>query len=129
MNWYNKNIKVSEQSIHLWLDDERDPQDPYIQKNFNAHGNEIWVKTVEEAISYLKTNNVASISFDHDLGTTQTGYDLAKYIEEKAFNNELPMLWWEIHSQNPSGSQNIYNAMKKANEYWFRHHLNNNNRK
>lgn len=121
MNWYIKNIKISS-NINLWLDDERNPQDPFIQKNFGSKGDEVWVKTVEEAIPYINQNNVQHISFDHDLGENiQTGQDLAKYIEEKAFNNEISPIEWRVHSQNPSGAANIVNTMRSADRFWQRH--------
>lgn len=36
--------------MKVWLDDERDPQDPSIQEDFGARPDMIWVKTAEEAI-------------------------------------------------------------------------------
>lgn len=121
MNWYIKNMKMSS-NIYLWLDDERDPKDPFIQKNFGAKGNEIWVNTVEEALPYINQGNVAFISFDHDLGENiQNGHDLAKYIEEKTFNNEIGPIEWRVHSQNPSGATNIRNTMQSADRFWQRH--------
>lgn len=118
MNWYKKIAS----NISLWLDDERDPKDPKIINLFGSNGNEIWVKTIEEAITYLKQGNVGSISFDHDLGGetnySKTGYDLANWIEEQAFNNKIPKLSWRIHSKNPEGARNIQKAMESANKFW-----------
>jgi hypothetical protein len=114
MNWYKK----AQQNIELWLDDERDPKDSKIQKQFGANGTEIWVKSVPEAIKYLSYGNVSYISFDNDLGTVEEGYDLATWIERKAYNKEIPKLSWNIHSQNPSASLRIEQAMKNADKYW-----------
>ena len=112
----NVNYKIS-----LWLDDERNPKEKFIQQNFGAIGNEIWVKSVEEAKQYLSKQNVVSISFDNDLGENMpVGYDLAKWIEEMAFNKELPQLSWKIHSANPQGQKYIRLAMQNADKFWER---------
>lgn len=106
--------------MKLWLDDERDPKDPYIQGEFGAEGDEIWVKTAAEAIRYLKSGNVTHISLDHDLGpkSAGTGMDVAKWIEEQAFHGTLPRLDWDVHSMNSVGLLNITRAMMKSDEYW-----------
>ena len=104
--------------MKLWLDDERDPVNPFIKKQFVANGDELWVKTAEEAIKQLETGTVDFISFDHDLGLGKTGYDVAKYIEEAAFFNKIPRLQWRVHSANPTGSLNISLAMRQADKYW-----------
>lgn len=105
--------------VKLWLDDERDPKDPYIQSEFGAEGDEVWVKTAQSAISYLKMGNVESISLDHDLGPNAgSGMDVAKWIEENAFKAILPRLVWAVHSMNSVGRNNITKAMQKADEFW-----------
>lgn len=106
--------------MRIWLDDERDPNSPTIQKHFGANGDEVWVKTAEMAIYYLSQNNVKSISLDHDLGddSAGTGMDVAKYIEEKAFFKTLPKLTWSVHSQNTVGKKNMLAALKNADRYW-----------
>jgi len=111
--------QIGKKQIRLWLDDERDPKDPTIQKEFGAQGDEVWVKTVEEAISYLQNINVSHISFDNDLGEgNKEGHELATWIEEQAYNNKIPPLTWSIHSKNPPASEKIRAAMTKANEFW-----------
>lgn len=114
MNWYKK----AQKTIDLWLDDERDPTNPKIQQQFGAKDNEIWVKTVPEAIKYISQGNVASIAFDNDLGTKEEGYDLAKWIEGKAYNKEISRLRWSIHSQNKPAALRIEKAMENADKYW-----------
>lgn len=104
--------------IKLWLDDERDPNSRKIQELFGAEPNMIWVKTVPAAISRLKSGNVEYISLDHDLGTTATGYDVAKWIEEQAFNGTLNRINWAVHSMNTEGSKAIRNALLNADKYW-----------
>ena len=71
----------------LWLDDERDPLDPVIQKMFGALGDELWVKTVEAAIDRLNEGGIESVSLDNDLGiagTENEGFRVARHIEELA---------------------------------------------
>ena len=114
MNWY----KMSQKTIDLWLDDERDPQNIVIQEAFGSSGNEIWVKTVEEAKKYILGQNVGSISFDNDLGVEEEGYDLAKWIEEMAYYHKIPEIKWKIHSRNPIAAQRIKNCMENADKYW-----------
>jgi len=105
--------------IRLWLDDERNPKDPFIQKNFGSNGDEIWVKTIHEAKSHLSQNKVSSISLDHDLGkNTPNGYQLAKYIEEQAFHGKINPISWRVHSQNPAGANNIRRALQNAEKFW-----------
>src|SRR5258708_372737 len=95
-------------NIKLWLDDIR-PMPPYY-----TH----WAKTVQEAIELLKTNNVVECSLDHDLGQGETGYDLAKWIENHAHNGFLQPIRCKIHSQNPVGKQNMQMALANASHYW-----------
>lgn len=121
LNKYDEQFieQIGKKQIRLWLDDEKDPKDPTVQKEFGAQGDEVWVKTVEEAISYLQNKNVGYISFDNDLGEEKKeGYELAKWIEEQSYNNKIPPLTWSIHSQNLPANEKIKSAMNKANEFW-----------
>lgn len=96
--------------IQLWLDDVR-PM-PF--------GFDIHAKTEQDAIELLKTGNITHISFDHDLGNPEngTGYNVAKFIEEKAYYGKIPPLTWTIHSANPVGRKNIESAMNNADKFW-----------
>ena len=120
MSWY----KMAQSKIRLWLDDNRDPKDPKIQELFGSRGNEVWVKTMDEAVNYIERGNVSFISFDHDLDNEgdspieKTGYHLACWIEERAFNGTLDPIGWNVHSRNPVGSNDIVAAMNKADEFW-----------
>lgn len=103
--WFNES-----QAVSVWLDDIRPMPSQYT----------IHAKTAEAAIDLLKRGNVISISLDHDLGLPEngTGYDVAKWIEEHAFNHELPKLQWNVHSANPVGRQRIMAALKNADKFW-----------
>lgn len=101
--------------LKVWLDDLRQ-----MPSNFDR-----WAKTAQEAINMLKTNNVAFISLDHDLGEhAGTGADVARWIEEHAFKYKngdpdgLAPLQWAIHSANPVGRQNMLMALNNANRFW-----------
>lgn len=105
--------------IRLWLDDERDPSDPEIQKRYGSNGTEIWVKSVDDAINCLQKGAVKHISFDNDLGEGQKeGRHLAAWIEEQAYFKKIPSLEWNIHSENPNGRQEILMAMSNADRFW-----------
>jgi hypothetical protein len=94
--------------MKIWLDDCR-PMPDYF---------DTYVKTAEEAIELLKTNKVTEISLDHDLGTEQSGYTVAKFIEESAFAGSLSPIKVYIHTQNPVGRRNIVTAIQNAERYW-----------
>jgi hypothetical protein len=96
--------------MKIWLDDIRPMPD----------GFDIHVMKASEAISYLKAGNVELISLDHDLGdeANGTGYDVAKFIEEAAFNRILKPLVVRVHSANPVGISNMERAITNAEQYW-----------
>jgi len=97
----------------IWLDDVRAPPD---NENWT-----VWAKTIEVCKVYLEDGRVEAISFDHDLGTAETGYTLALYIERLSFTGKLrgPIEWY-IHSMNPVGAKNIRKAMENAERFWGR---------
>lgn len=78
----------------VWLDDLRDPKDPFIQTNYGADGTEVWVKSVQEALTLLETGTVTSISLDNDL--------------------------W-AHSDNCVANPRMRKAIENAYRYWERH--------
>lgn len=91
----------------MFLDDERLPLN-----------DEWWIaRTVEQAkylIGILGTPQF--ISFDHDLGTPETGYDLAKWLVEQDLDNcyFLPKNFdFYVHSQNVVGAENIRSLLKR----------------
>ena len=96
--------------IRLFIDDLRDPKEYKVS-------DVVWIKNYNDAIEQLKTGKVTWISFDHDLGSRKTGYDVAKYIEENVHDGNIPCPEWQIHSANPAGRQNIERAMKNAERF------------
>lgn len=96
----------------IWLDDKRpmpgdSPTDDH--KWFNH-----WCRTAEEAIELIDEGNVELISFDHDLGTRMTGYDVAKHIEKLCADHEIDWIDYYLHTGNIVGAGNIDKAMKNA---------------
>lgn len=72
----------------------------------------ITVRSAKLAIMLLELLPFDMVSLDHDLGTTMTGYDVAKWIEQKTFSDSgyiPPMI--QIHSANPVGRANIQAAI------------------
>lgn len=96
--------------MRIWLDDIRK-----IPEDFDIH-----IKSYNDAKIYITgyKNKIKHISFDHDLGTSKTGYDVACLIERLAFIGKIKPFTWDIHSANPVGRKNIEMAMKKAEQYW-----------
>jgi len=95
--------------MRLWLDDIRE-----MPKDFD-----IWAKNSYEALVYLRIGNIKFISFDHDLGEgAGTGYDVAVWIEERAFRKKIGPIGWQIHSANTVGRNKIEMAMINADKYW-----------
>lgn len=103
--WMESNDKLK-----VWLDDVRP-----MPSDFDIH-----VKTADEAIKKLKTNQVNLISLDHDLGEedSKTGYDVAKFIEQSAFDGSLNPLEIKIHSANPVGVNNMRMCINNSYRFW-----------
>jgi hypothetical protein len=108
--------------MKVWLDDDRDPTDEFIQREFGAAADMLWVKTAAEAVDVLRAGGVTAISLDHDLGATAeeigTGYDVAKWIEKAAFDGELPRLSWRLHTASPVGRKSMMAALRNADAFW-----------
>lgn len=91
--------------MNLFLDDERMPKDVYwkklpkithIVRNFDE-----FKKTVETIPNF--------ISFDHDLGNGNNGFDCCKYLISRLIELDYaPFPEYEVHSQNPVGTKNIH---------------------
>ena len=93
--------------MKLYVDDERNPK---------TNG---WViaRSAADAILVLSGGHVTEVSLDHDLGTEETGYDIALYIEASVYLGNIPMPKWNVHSANPVGRKRIEAAMKNAERF------------
>ena len=93
--------------VFIWLDDER----PMPATNSFLHDIMIHAHNYAEGIEALdfvrQMQYDVWVHFDHDLGETKTGYDVAKYIVE----NEINLKCFSVHSMNPVGAQNIYQLL------------------
>ena len=94
--------------MRVWLDDVRE-----MPKGFD-----LWVKNPNHMMSLIHSGVVTYISFDHDLGTNKTGYDVAKCIEQLSYDGFITSIGWDIHSANPVGRKNIQMAMESAKRFW-----------
>lgn len=96
--------------MKIWLDDERP-----MPLGFDYHA-----RTAHEAIELLEAGGVTTISLDHDLGDEQngTGYDVACYIEQAAYNGMFAPIEVTIHSANPVGRDRMQQALDRAREFW-----------
>lgn len=111
-------------SYTMFLDDLR-----LAENHYPNDPEMVTVRTFHEAVDYIEEHGLPSfISFDHDLGDTNTdveltGYSLAKYIIDYMFENEItePFQYF-IHSANPIGEANIRayleNGFKAVREHW-----------
>lgn len=71
--------------------------------------------------NYTQTKNLIDlygipnfISFDHDLGESKNGYEIARYIIEQDLDGKhmIPSNFsFYVHSQNPIGKSNIENIL------------------
>jgi hypothetical protein len=83
-------------------------------------------RTAQEVINIISSDckKITHISFDHDLGTEDTGYDVAKFIEYQAFHGNIRTIpQWKVHSSNPVGRRNIQHAMLNAEKYVKSHSI------
>lgn len=95
--------------MKIWLDDERP-----MPSGFDYHA-----RTAQEAIELLEAGGVTAISLDHDLGDEQngTGYDVACYIEQAAYDGTLAPIEVRIHSANPVGRARMEQAIGNAKKF------------
>jgi len=114
---------IENAGIKVWLDDDRDPENPTIQETFPIAkaGPWTWVKTAPEAIELLQTGNVTYISLDHDLGDSPgvgDGSQVVRFIQGGAMDGSLPELDYDVHSKNSDGSASMELGMGVAKQLW-----------
>jgi hypothetical protein len=103
-------LALQNEGVRVWLDDERPMPEGY----------DLHLKTAPEAIELIRQGKVSAISLDHDLGPTEsgTGYEVAKFIEEGAFQGSIDPIDVRVHSANPVGSFNIKKSIESAKRFW-----------
>lgn len=91
----------------LYLDDVRPIPEGYIG-----------VRTYTSFVAYITDNGLPDfISFDHDLGLQESGYDCAKWLVEFCLDHNLELPGFEVHSQNPVGKENIRSLLQNFNKH------------
>lgn len=87
----------------LFLDDERTPPP-----------GAILCRDAGEAVRLVETGSIKVISFDHDLGTQKTGYDVALRIKKLVEQGRISLPEWHIHAGSPEGRKKIKAVMESA---------------
>lgn len=77
----------------------------------------VGLRSYAEFVSHITQNGLpAFISFDHDLGLEESGFDCAKWLVEYCMDHYQKLPDFLVHSQNPVGKENIelllFNFMK-----------------
>ena len=87
--------------MNVYLDDIRKCPDNFIL-----------ARTKDECINLIKNNKINIISLDHDLGESmETGYDVAKFIVEYGFENNIWPNEIYFHTDNPVGRKNMFQLL------------------
>lgn len=95
-------IRENKIPIKLFLDDERWCKE-----------DEILVKDYRQFTYFVKTFGLPDfISFDHDLGLEESGYDCAKWLVNYCLDNNFRLPKFDVHSQNPIGKENILSLLQ-----------------
>lgn len=84
--------------MNVFLDDEREPPSGFTL-----------VKTVQECIALLRSEEVEMLSLDHDLGTEETGLTVVDFMCEHGI---FPQAIY-LHTQNPVGRQRMYATLRR----------------
>ena len=96
-------------SYRLWLDDVRPIPDP------NSDWVHAWSpQEFMETITHMGLPYY--ISFDHDLGGDQTGMQCAHWL----INNDYSIPEYDVHSQNPVGTKNIWGLLENYKQFCLR---------
>ena len=109
-------------SWNLFIDDEREPKDvtwaPFEIRLRYCKGEWVIARSYTDAIvEVLNRGFPKFISFDHDLGDSYSGYDIAKQlVDNDIISGDLVSrrgytfcsdFDFYVHSQNPIGKRNI----------------------
>lgn len=87
----------------MFIDDVRNP----------PPGDWVVVRSSNEAITYIQLNGMpAFISFDHDLGGSDTTMVFLRDLVDMVWNGEDNPPAYEVHSANPVGAKNIVSFME-----------------
>lgn len=86
----------------LYLDDLRPLPDGFIG-----------VRSYAEFVGYITKYGLPDfISFDHDLGLEESGFDCAKWLVDYCLDHQQKLPDFVVHSQNPVGKENIIGLLE-----------------
>lgn len=95
---------------NLYLDDLRPIPDGFVG-----------VRSYVEFVNYISQNGLPDfISFDHDLGLEESGFDCAKWLVNYCLDTDYRLPQFDVHSQNPVGKENILSLLNNFNNKVFR---------
>lgn len=110
----------------LWVDDVRNP---FKMKWANTIIDEfphfvdfevVWVMNYDGFVSYVRFFGVPdAISFDHNLGPGQSGYDCAKWLVDYCMDRKVAIPEYRVHSSNPVGKENILAYLGNAKKHLY----------
>lgn len=68
----------------------------------------VGLRSYVEFVAYISQNGLPDfISFDHDLGLEESGFDCAKWLVAYCLDHDKNLPRFAVHSQNPVGKKNI----------------------
>lgn len=71
------------------------------------------VRSYTEFVNYITDHGLPDfISFDHDLGLEESGYDCAKWLVNYCLDHNFQLPKYDAHSQNPVGKENILSLLQ-----------------
>lgn len=93
-------MRVGTRPLRLWLDDERTAPPGWVH-----------ARTGDEAKLVLLTGQVVHASFDHDLGASESSYDVLNWLEGRCTMGEgIAPATIRVHTANPPGRTRMKQA-------------------
>jgi len=112
---------MKNESVIIWLDDERNPFDKiwskYISDRIGGASSIVWAKN--------RSQFEKAVFFDNDLGSLekgQEGKDCFSWMETHIRENDLKSSFFDIFIQSSNGSakQSMMLGIESLYKYWFR---------
>ncbi len=122
---------MKNESVIIWLDDERNPFDKiwskYISDRIGGASSIVWAKNRSQfEDEFLKhIDSIKAVFFDNDLGSLekgQEGKDCFSWMETHIRENDLKSSFFDIFIQSSNGSakQSMMLGIESLYKYWFR---------
>lgn len=109
--------------MKIFLDDERNPRNVgwlSYERVIELKNQQDWlvVRTYDEFVKNVSDffHDIETLSLDHDLGDSKSGYECAKWLVDYIMDNGHPnnLKTVSVHSQNPVGKRNIIDYFRSA---------------